>query len=554
MIFPLSVMADDEISLTCDKVEKLNIGEEIICRVAVNSDFFYNKINFDVLNTEGLQIIDIRSNYERRWKVEENGNKVSVIADEVQSDLQEFGIILIKSVKSGEQDLTLDNITLENTNETDVRQLNAINQKLKVVSSDNLLKSITINEKELVNFDANKTNYIVEIEKDDTIKIGAESNNEFATINGIGEFKLSDKVNKFVFPINVVSEDNISKVYLINVVRKNKKVNEEIVLDDLIIKNDKGNILLIDFKPNIFEYSFEVDLNTSYINVKPSVSGDNCLVKGFGEQKYELKSGNNVILVKVQNKDGDIANYVLNVIKPIANKSSNNYIKNLLIDDYKIDFSKRIKNYVLEINPKDDVLRITPILESDNARYEITGNKNLKNGSIIRIIVTAENEEKAVYKITIKEKKTNHSKTIILIILTILGLYAVYKLKDIIVKKYKNNKKKQVVSTKVKVVSSVEPVKKETNKEENIKVASKSASKKSSVKNKNTSSKNKVASKASSSKANNKKTTNKTSTTKKRVTNSTSSRSPRSNYTKKSPVQRKKTNKKNTTRKNNKKK
>lgn len=539
-------MAENEISLTCDKDEKININEEIICRVAVNSNFLYNKINFEVLNTEGIQVIDIRSNYDKRWKVAKNDNIISVSSNEIQSDLQEFGIILIKAVKSGEQDLTLDNLTLENEETTEIKEIDGINKKLKIVSSDNLLKNITVNEKELLGFDSNKTNYTIKIDNEDTIKIGAESNNEFASINGIGEFKLSDKISKFVFPITVVSEDNISKVYVINVVRNNvSEISSETVLDNLIIKNDKGNTLLINFKPNVYEYNIEVDLNTSYLDIKPSLNGDVTFVKNYGEQRKELKSGNNIVLVKVQGKDGNVLTYVINIIKPIANKSSNNYIKSLLIEGYKIKFSKRIKNYTLEINSRDDYLNITPILESDTARYTITGNSNLKDGSIIRIEVTAENEEKTVYKITIKEKKTNYFKSVLLIILGVLGLYILYRLKDRIVSLKKGISRKQIVSSK-EIVNVKSNVKKKTVSDtSSTKVVSNNVNKKASVKNKNTSNKNKSTTKTNTKVKNSKKSTNKTNTSRKKVTNSTSSRSPRSNYTKKSPTQRKKTNKKN---------
>lgn len=564
ILFPISVYAKvketdktvvekNAINLTCDKVDKINLNEEIICRASLNMSFSYNKINFKILNTEGIQIIDVRSNYEKRWKVEKNNNEISFVSSENQTDLQEFGIILIKAVKSGEHDLTLDSIVLENT-EGLTKEINSVNQKVKIVSSDNLLKSIIVNDEVLSDFNSDKTSYELNNYNLDSIKINAESNNEFASIKGTGEFKLSDKVNKYVFPITVISEDNISKVYLITVTRNhNIAVKADDLLKDVIVKNDKGNTLLIGFKPDVFEYNIDVNLNTTYLDIKPTLNDNTSFIKDYGEQRVDLKSGNNVALVKVQNEDGIILTYVFNIVKPIANKSSNNYLKSLFIEGYKLNFSKRIKNYTLEINPKDTYLNITPIVENENAKYTISGNSNLKTGSVIKIEVTAQNEEKRVYKITIQEKKSNYLGVILPIIIIGLGLYGLYKYKKNIINYLKGIELPKIPSYMDEPVKDIQKKTKkiESSKPENKKITHKVNKPKANKPKNNTSQKNNTANKTNSK--NNSKKTN--TSTKKKTNNSASTRNPRNNYTKKKAAPRKKsgksTNQKSKTKKKN---
>lgn len=508
-LFPLSVSAKDEFSLNCDKTEKVNINDEIICRVTANSDFVYDKISFTLLNMDGLGIVDVRSNYEKQWSIKRENDKVEVLSNELHSDLQEFGIILIKALKDGHQDLALDNVVLENTKDNTTRVLEAVKETIKIVSSDNLLKSIKINGNDINGFDSKKVRYNLNINDESSIKIEAESNNEYATVKGTGEFKLSEKQSTFIFPLTVLSEDGISKIYVLHVQRDNFEVNSTNKrLESLNIKNDKGNTLIINFNPELYEYNFGVDMSTKYLEIKPILeNSDSKFVKGYGEQKLELKSGNNIAVVKIQDEDGDVLNYVLNITKPIANKSANNYIKALLVKNYKLDFSKRVKNYTLEINPNDKSLDITPVLESSTARYTIIDNNNLKNGSVIKIEVVAENEERAIYKINIKIKKNNYLNYFLYLIIILGGVGLLYKLSSKLKKKMKSSKVNSSKKTKKPVQVSSK------------KVSSKTASKS-----------------KSSSKKNNKSSA-------KKVTNSKSTRNPRNNYTKKKPATKKKTSK-----------
>ena len=116
IFFPCGVFAKSEFSIKCDKNDKININEQVVCRVSVDSDFLFDNIKYEIDDSENFEIIDIRSNYEKKWEVTNDANIVNAKTTDLENGLQEFGIILIKAIKSGENELKLSNIELINSN------------------------------------------------------------------------------------------------------------------------------------------------------------------------------------------------------------------------------------------------------------------------------------------------------------------------------------------------------------------------------------------------------------------------------------------------------
>ena len=78
-------------------------------------------------------------------------------------------------------------------------------------------------------------------------------------------------------------------------------------------------------------------------------------------------------------------------------------------------------------------------LHDENSSYEISGNENLKNGSVIYITVTAPDTSNTVYTINISVKKANMF-VILYLIIPVGLIYLGYKYKDSIVKLLKKKK------------------------------------------------------------------------------------------------------------------
>ena len=48
IFFPCSVFAKSEFSIKCDKNDKININEQVVCRVSVDSDFLFDNIKYEI--------------------------------------------------------------------------------------------------------------------------------------------------------------------------------------------------------------------------------------------------------------------------------------------------------------------------------------------------------------------------------------------------------------------------------------------------------------------------------------------------------------------------
>jgi len=113
------------------------------------------------------------------------------------------------------------------------------------------------------------------------------------------------------------------------------------------------------------------------------------------------------------------------------------YLIDLKIDGYKLDFIREQTEYTLKIN-NESTLSITPVLEDNSSSYEILGNDNLKDGSIVRIQVTTKDGNKETYRITIKKdniEKKNYTHIFIIVI----GLLVLVNIIRIIISKRKKN-------------------------------------------------------------------------------------------------------------------
>ena len=83
---------------------------------------------------------------------------------------------------------------------------------------------------------------------------------------------------------------------------------------------------------------------------------------------------------------------------------SSKYLVDIEIKNYELEFYKDVFEYNLVIG-SEKKLQIKPILEDSTAKYEIIGNNNLKDGSVITIKVTSANNESQEYVINIKTQK-----------------------------------------------------------------------------------------------------------------------------------------------------
>lgn len=192
----------------------------------------------------------------------------------------------------------------------------------------------------------------------------------------------------------------------------------------------------IDFDPSIRNYSVSVDNKVTSLDIIAE-SQDATVTITVSSNANALEEGANVITINLEDTVGNKGVYTLVVTREKA-KSSNNFLANITIDNYQLNFDTSITTYDLSIK-KDKILNINAVTVSDKASFAILGNSNLNNGSVITIRVTAEDKTTRDYTINII-KKFNIMDYGIYILIGLLLLLLIVLL--LISKKKKNAKKK----------------------------------------------------------------------------------------------------------------
>lgn len=282
-------------------------------------------------------------------------------------------------------------------------QLDNLSCKVKLVSDINTLDNIEVDGIKInPKFSKNIYSYKATTKKD-KVNIKAVLTDKSSKLEGdMGEQKLNIGVNTFT--IKVTSARGNVREYKIYITREVDKKSNDVTLKSLSLSSGK-----IEFDRNKFLYAVDVNYDIDNIEVE-AISNDN-KSKVEIEKPNSLVIGENTINIKVIAEDGSAGTYVI-VVNRKDKLSEDASIKNLIIKNYNINFSSDIYNYDLLIDGEEK-LDIEVILNDNKSKYKILGNNNLKNNSVIKIEVQAENEAILIYKINILKLNKNTSSSII---------------------------------------------------------------------------------------------------------------------------------------------
>lgn len=128
-------------------------------------------------------------------------------------------------------------------------------------------------------------------------------------------------------------------------------------------------------------------------------------------QVTAVKGGTATIVIQVENttiqKTFEIVVEEEQTIEPIL--SGDNFLKTLSVDGYDFDkdFDKNETKYEVTIPSSVKSLKLKYEKSDTNAKGMITGNSSLKDGDIIRIVVTAEDGTTRTYEIKVNHEKIN---------------------------------------------------------------------------------------------------------------------------------------------------
>ena len=269
-------------------------------------------------------------------------------------------------------------------------------------SKVNTLKTLSLSSGN-INFNSNTLTYNVKVAHNvEKIKISSTLTDSKSTyVTGFGNREVSLKYGANQVLIKVKAENGSEKTYTLNITREDNrsKVN---TLKRLSLSN--GNI---NFRSDIKSYEIKVLENIEKVSIMSELTDPKSkYVTGFGNRDVNLKNGVNQVLVKVQAENGSINTYTLNIIRGETEeeKGKNANIKTLVVKNHEINFSTYTMEYEVLIK-NENKLELEVVLENGEASYEINGNENLQNGSVVIIKVTS--SDKSVineYKLNIKEK------------------------------------------------------------------------------------------------------------------------------------------------------
>lgn len=270
-----------------------------------------------------------------------------------------------------------------------------------------------------------------------------------------------DKYSKYI--ISLLTEDGrpYGSDTRVNVIAKTTVKPTTTTTTKSLSSNNYLSTITVDgeeienFSKNTSKYFVKVENDVSTISIEAEAEDEKAKVEIDGPDT--LKIGDNEYTISVTSENDTTKFYKVIVTRKEEDESSNTDIDNIKVKGYNLNFDKNSKTFYLSINKNTTKLNIEVTLDDDKSNYEIKGNENLKDGSIVKIIVTAEDGSTDTYRIIIqKDSKSNVPLIIILISsIIIIGIvvFVLIKRKN---KNKKNDKKGKTAQNNQKLNSSIE--------------------------------------------------------------------------------------------------
>ena len=240
-----------------------------------------------------------------------------------------------------------------------------------------------------------------------------------STENGIGS------ITKL--PIKIIEPTTTKKTTTTTTTTKAKSDNN--YLESITVNGEK----IESFDKTKTKYFVEVENKVKKVTIKATLEDDSATVTIDGPKALEV--GDNEYTISVKSESNTTKFYKVIVTRKDEEESSNTDIKSIKIRGYHLNFDKNSKTFYLNIKKEDTELDITVNTKDKKANYDIEGNENLEDGSVVKIIVTAQNGDTDTYRIIIQKESTN-------IIPYIIGVAILIIVIVIIVIVMKNKKKK----------------------------------------------------------------------------------------------------------------
>lgn len=410
-----------------DKQIKLSGGD--LSSVDISSiHVISNENRLNSLNVIGENIkFDKNTNIYELTTTKEKINIQAELIDTNARYEQNFGPREV-SLNYGEQLINI--IVIAESNEKNTYTLKVTRQDNR--STNDNLSNIVLSLGELSpKFSKDVLNYTVEVPNNaSSLTITASLEDKKAEfVSGYGSRTVDLKLGENIILIQTQAEKGNTKTYTI-------KVNRNYKGDNNYLKSITLSSGTLNFDKDIFEYKINVDYNTKELLISAIAEEKTSTVEVVGNK--ELVVGENIYKIKVlaENKSERIYTIIVNRLEEGKTLSNNNYLANLSIKNHSIAFVKDKLTYDITLT-NETSLDLKYDTEDEKAFVKVEGNSDLKNNSVVKIIVTAEDGTTRTYILNIiKEEAFNYTILIIPLTILLLGLVVI-----IVIKKVKPKKK-----------------------------------------------------------------------------------------------------------------
>lgn len=331
-----------------------------------------------------------------------NGSTIEIGANAESSYAKLSGDTGKKNLKLG-----LNTFKITVTSESGVNRIYTLN----IYRNDNRDKTNTLSSLEVENnkitpeFNKNTVSYTLTVKKDVTsVKINATLESDKSSFNkgyGPRTVNLNYGVNNVV--IKVTSESGAVKTYTIKITREDDRSSNNYLKSLNVSSGD------FTFNKKTLNYSFTVPNEVTSLKVFAAAEDTKSTVSGV--KTYNLKEGLNKITITVTAENKQTRTYTLQVTRIVKNitKETNNKLESLEITNYQINFDPETTIYNLTIE-NEKSLNITPKVQDSTSSVVVNGNENLKDGSVIKLVVTAVDGSTKEYIINIsKNEEVNNN-------------------------------------------------------------------------------------------------------------------------------------------------
>lgn len=325
------------------------------------------------------------------------GSTIEIKATSESSYAKLSGDVGKKNLKLG-----LNTFKITVTSESGVNRI----YTLKIYRNDNRDKTNTLSSLEVENnkitpeFNKNTINYTLTVKKDVTsVKINATLESDKSSFNkGYGPRTVNLNYGLNSVLIKVTSESGATKTYTIKITREDDRSSNNYLKSLNVSSGD------FKFNKKTLNYSFSVQNEITSLNVIATAEDSKSTVSGA--KTYNLKEGLNKINITVTAENKQTRTYTLQVTRIVKNisKEVNNKLGSLEITNYQINFDPETTIYNLTIE-NEKSLDIVPKVQDSTSSVVINGNENLKDGSVIKLVVTAVDGSTKEYIINISKNE-----------------------------------------------------------------------------------------------------------------------------------------------------